>query len=349
MIVSKDISVVVQGGIEKKYIFNCIKSIRYYLPEAEIILSTWKECLVDGIDYDILVSNEDPGAYAYTSDGKVQNQNRQILSAQNGIKNASRKYVLKLRSDMQLKGTKFLKYFKKYQSRNDTCKILQERVLINSLYTRESILKKRTFLFHPSDWVMFGLKEDLINIWDIPLAPEPQTSEYFKNNPNLPHIRGIYTRWHAEQYIWMSFLKKNGIDFQFDNYMSYSPKLAELSELSIVNNTLLLEYKKQFDIECQKYPQQYGENDTSHPLNWYIKYQKFCNNSFVIPKTWYDLLTFNPKYRKLRRHIAKLFSKLSAREIILAIYYLTQFLISFVFFAYKYNKIINNFNKNTRK
>ena len=349
MIASKDISVVVQGKIEPKYTGKCLKSIRKHLPKAEIILSTWKNEPIQNLNYDVLILNKDPGAYVFTSDVKPQNQNRQIVSTLNGIKKASRKYVLKLRSDIRLNGTKFLSYFAKYQKRNAQCKILQERVLINSLYTREPLTKNKPFLFHPSDWIMFGMKEDLLNIWDIPLAQEPQTSEYFKNNPDMPHVEGFYTRWHAEQYIWMSFLKKNGVDLQFDNYMSYSPELTELSELSIVNNTLLLEYKKQFDIVCQKYPQQFGDSEIAHPLNWLINYQKYCDHSFVIPKSWCDLLAFNPKYRKFKRHIAKLFSKLSVREIVPSISYFIQFCISFIFYAYQYNNKINRLNKNARK
>ena len=37
----KDISVVVQGAIDKEWTPLCLKSIRKYLPESEIILSTW--------------------------------------------------------------------------------------------------------------------------------------------------------------------------------------------------------------------------------------------------------------------------------------------------------------------
>ena len=41
MIKSEDISVVVQGAIVSNLTNNCLKSIRKYLPKAEIILSTW--------------------------------------------------------------------------------------------------------------------------------------------------------------------------------------------------------------------------------------------------------------------------------------------------------------------
>ena len=342
MISSKDISVVVQGKIEPKYIGKCLKSIRKHLPEARIILSTWENEPVHNLDFDLLVINKDPGAFVFTIDGKYQNLNRQIVSTLNGIKKTSRKYVLKLRSDMLIRGTKFLSYFAKYQKRNKYCNILQERVLINSLYTRKPFSKNVPFLFHPSDWVMFGLKEDLLNIWDIPLAPEPQTSVYFKNHSNLSHVKGCYTRWHAEQYIWMSFLHKNGIDFQFDNYMTYSPELAELSELSLVNNTLLLEYKNQFDIICQKYPQQFGDSETAHPLDWYFNYQKFCDENFIIPKSWDDFLIDNTYFQKMNRHFVKFKTKKTMREFIAFFAYSCVFLFSFIFMLRRYMRKIKS-------
>ncbi len=322
-ILSIDISVVIQGGIDKKYIYKTLKSIRKFLPKAEIILSTWEGTNVDGLDYDILQLNEDPGAEIFTPDGKRQNQNRQILSTKKGISLASRKYVLKLRSDMQIKGTKFLTYFGKYKKRNNNCKLLKERILINSLYTRKSLYPKvvkgkhilQPYLFHVSDWMMFGLKEDMINIWDIPLAPEPETSQFFKKYPNLPHDCGCLTRWHAEQYIWLEFLKKNGINHNYDNYWVYDKNYEKLSELSIVNNTILLEYKKEFDIICQKYTYQYGDSETMHPYDWFVLYKKYCDNDFLIPfkYTWrqdFQLTKYLSKLNKQWCRVNKLFKTL---------------------------------------
>lgn len=305
---TKDISVVVQGAVDRKYTIKCLKSIRKKLPRAEIVLSTWEGTDVSGLDYDVLVLNKDPGAYVFTSDGKKQNQNRQILSTKNGIKKTSRKYVLKIRSDMKIMGTRFLSYFDKFKERNKECKIFQKRILINSLYTRSPDSQK-SFLFHPSDWMMFGLREDVLNLWDIPLAPEPETSQYFAKNPQLPHEIGCLTRWHAEQYIWLAFLKKNGIKFDFDNYMVFNDKLARLSKLSIVNNCTLLEYREQFDILCQKYPYKYGDSPTMHHLQWLFDYKEFCSPKYQISLLYALKIIWkqNPDRLSVYKHIYKLF------------------------------------------
>ena len=103
MIKPEEISVVVQGAIDKDNTAKCLKSIRYYLPKSEIILSTWENSNIDDLDYDILVENKDPGALIQDPlYGAYNNGNRQLLSTQEGIKKATRKYILKLRTDFYL-------------------------------------------------------------------------------------------------------------------------------------------------------------------------------------------------------------------------------------------------------
>jgi hypothetical protein len=76
MISDKDISVVVQGPIHKQdnLTKRVLESVRTHLPNAELILSTWKGSDVDGLDCDVLLLNDDPGAI------NGYNVNRQIVS-----------------------------------------------------------------------------------------------------------------------------------------------------------------------------------------------------------------------------------------------------------------------------
>ena len=59
---TKDISVIVQGAINKNETIKCLQSIRQYLPGAEIILSTWEGSNITDLDYDNLILSKDPGA-----------------------------------------------------------------------------------------------------------------------------------------------------------------------------------------------------------------------------------------------------------------------------------------------
>ncbi len=98
MINNADISVVVQGPVQARddrpmdegITYRSLQSIRQYLPGAHIILSTWPDQNLQGLDYDELVICEDPGPniYRYLADGTPGklNNNRQIVSSREGLK-----------------------------------------------------------------------------------------------------------------------------------------------------------------------------------------------------------------------------------------------------------------------
>lgn len=312
---SSEISVVVQGAISDKFTKRVLVSIRKYLPKSEIILSTWKGSDVSNLDYDILVENEDPGAILLFPQWKqYHNLNRQIVSTKNGIARASKKYILKIRTDIVLKNRDFLQYFKKYSKRCEKLKILSERVLICENYVR----KPDVLPFHISDWVFFGLKDDVKNIWDIPIAPEPQTTKYFYNHPLLiqhkengpySHFRHQYC---AEQYIWSQFLKKNKVDFTFENMFDISYNNINLSKISMVNNLVILSCKE-FGIKFLK-----GKlGDTSDIITnfiWKNWYKEYCDSSYVFSIR--DLLSYSEytkKYKeKLKKHYTAFFGPIKA-------------------------------------
>ena len=66
---AKDITVVVQGPVqtfsdreqESGITRKCLDSVRYFLPGAKIILSTWHNQDLTDLDYDQLVLCDDPG------------------------------------------------------------------------------------------------------------------------------------------------------------------------------------------------------------------------------------------------------------------------------------------------
>ncbi len=308
MIDSSEISVVIQGAISEVTI-KTIKSIRKILPDSEIIISTWKGSKVKGLLYDKIVFNNDIGAVVFRLNGQKHNLNRQIVSTFNGVKNATRKYVLKLRSDMVILNKNFLKYFDKFPARDFKYKVFEKRIIITNVYTRNSspILK---CLFHPSDWVMFGLRSDMYKMWNIPLAPEPETSQWFKTHkkPKYDIFPDFLTRYHAEQYIWINVLKKNGINFKFNNYLSYSKKLINISDRSIFNNFIILDYKRKFSFLNLKYPSVIQDNTLIYFYDFIVAYKKYSDKNFEIPLSLQ--LKNNKKISKtiskLKKHTARI-------------------------------------------
>lgn len=286
---SSDISVVVQGPILSApegrsadgLTARCLESIRCHLPDAEIILSTWKGSDTRGLMYDLLVESDDPGAQVCHSRVTLfNNVNRQIVSSRAGIMRANRPYVVKVRSDILFTGIGFLAYFAKYSYRSDQMRFLKERVLNCTVYAKNPH-RHFPFPFHPSDWFFFGLREDLLAIWDIPLAQEPEMSQWFETHPRpvpdlFPHL---LLRYLPEQYIWITFLSKFikiGLAFPWER----SLRAIDISEQSFANNLVFLE------------PQRIGIRSLKHRLTlddwasvyslseWERLYRRYCDPQY---------------------------------------------------------------------
>lgn len=180
MIKPDEISVVVQGEIERDATPKCLKSIRRFLPGAEIVLSTWEGRSCEGLDYDILVLNVDPGPsdlirqYPFE---QVNNCNRQIVSTKNGINKSSKKYVLKIRTDMLLSGRGFLDYYEISGATTTEESIFTQRIMVCANLSHFNV-------FVMCDWWTFGLKQDSLLLWDIPLYPDKKGEEYFLKQGN---------------------------------------------------------------------------------------------------------------------------------------------------------------------
>ncbi len=266
MIKDKDISIVVQGPILYKSQYNITdettkivcQRLRKIFKESEIILSTWERENVSGIPFDKVIFNKDPGATWFNINDKKQlnNCNRLIVSTFAGIKAASNKYVLKVRSDLFLISKKFLTYFDKFSLYEEEFKFVQSRIIafsLNSLYGHKTSQFTMNRPFHISDWAYFGYKSDLLNLYDIPLTEEPDFSQWF-----LKHCKNFMDfepekiwRMPPEQYITYSFLKKF-VPIHLKHTADTSNNNMEMSSKLLTNNFLVLD-QTQFSLISLKY------------------------------------------------------------------------------------------------
>ena len=326
MINSKDISVIVQGPINKRETPKCLKSIREFLPDAEIIVSTWNEQDVSGLDYDILVLNDAPESVLIE---KVKhrtiynNLNRQLLSTQEGLKKANRKYAMKLRSDLILTNNSFLDYFDKFQQRTQKYNLFERKILTAALFTRFNIKvnkqgKRQKMPFHISDWWFFGLREDLNKYFlDTPLVKEPEFTNYFSLEENkskeTPYGKAMF-KFGPEQYFGYECFRRNFNDIYMEDAADYSDELMEKFRVCLVNNFIVLEFE-QSGIYLNKYPYSRNEKfsgdqyiDLYNFHRYEVEYKKYCNSNYEI--TTPSQLFENEKrgYALLRvyKHIAKL-------------------------------------------
>ncbi|MCL2469635.1 MAG: glycosyltransferase [Alphaproteobacteria bacterium] len=289
----KDVSVVVQGAVDRHITPKTLKSIRAHLPKATIILSTWKGEDVFGLDYDILIENDDPGAFQMN----VREQNnvkRQICSTRNGILAASGKYVLKLRSDLVLQDSGFLKYFGRFNAYDSDWKFVKNRILASTIASRHPERFETAFCL--SDWVFFGDREDMLNLWS---AEYPTEEEQNWFNQHLRDLRTIYkqpsliSRFNPEQHILIDFLKRNShADIAADSMFDNNPAAAVQTLHSIVNNFVLLS-PRQYGFRWMKKTKRV--TDRWHIFThakWLREYNRLANGRVRIPLVDWEQLSY---------------------------------------------------------
>lgn len=305
MIKSEEISVIIQGPILDGMTLESIKSVKSVLPNAEIIVSTWNDAITDGLTVDYLVKNKDPRGEYYSDNPKIiYSANRQIISTLSGLKVATRKYALKIRSDMYLKHDGFLRYFGKFNKRGNELKLLKERVILSTLNTTNP-KKYYPMPYHASDWFFFGLTDDLIDIFDIPLSPEPQTSRWFSTNmfPDNAVDPECLCRYRVEQYIWISFIKKH-ISLDFDNAFDLSNNNLEKSEYIFSNNSVIIDPIK-LGYDSFKHTDHLNRVSLLSPYysycDWLLLYKQYCDPKYKLPIYYFYIL---PIYRKLKSLIS---------------------------------------------
>lgn len=323
---SVDLSVVVQGAIDKGITLECLKSIRNFLPDAEIILSTWQGSDVKGLDYDILVLNKDPGAIKTDLVNNVtNNQNRQLVSTREGIKKASRKYILKLRTDFVLHSAKFLEYWNKFLSRHETYNIFRHKIIASSVFSRiASDFNHRPILFHPSDFFLLGLADDLKDYFDsIRLATDDELGNWQYLYPNkIPYPEAHY-RYAPEQFFLLSYAKQF-FDIKFEDWTDWNQENIELSKNILYNNFIFLDYK-QSGIFSEKFAYELENPDKIYGLISFDKYENIYQKEFdstyikepveeviepVKPIGFAEYQVLNSKFKKHLSYFLKPFRKI---------------------------------------
>lgn len=288
MISPEEISVVVQGPILNDLTRNTCESIRRYLPGAEIVVSTWKGSDVSGLSCDVLVESKDPGNFTFVlpqvmdngSDLYQMNINRQILSTANGVKCASRKYVCKLRSDSVFTGIGFLSIYERY---NQPISEPYHSLLRHRVVTLSSVNPNRhfPFCFYLCDWFFFGLKEDVLAIWDIPLVEE---GKLVKNTyDGRYHMKENFGN---EQFLWLGFLRKCG-GVEIKTGYDLNDKLLNQSQESYAN-CCIFTTAKQAGIYSQKVkntgygaPSWKSNAGLYTVTDWKKMYNQYCGGNLI--------------------------------------------------------------------
>lgn len=162
----KNYDIVIQGPVYD-HTFNLIEEYKDLSFVNRIIISTWDEWreVCKKINYDnidIIINDNIPFSGA-------GNRNKQVVSSLNGLKACNSEYAIKIRSDMLWTKQSIFDmkdFFDKYKSCNlirlDNRKKPYGRIFCAGIYDN--------FPFHPFDCMFWGYKEDLVDLFDIPLS-----------------------------------------------------------------------------------------------------------------------------------------------------------------------------------
>ena len=291
---TKDITFVVQGAIDKQHTGRCLRSIRKNFQDSTIVLSTWENSDVSGLDYDKVVFSVDPGASVYDLNMQYNNINRQIVTTIAGLRLVTTTYVAKVRNDLIFESPSFLQYFNKFDRYEDKYRRVKSRMIIMSMYTRINHFNFQHLVlanYNISDWFFFGYTDDVNKYWSIDLIQDlPQFSRYYleheEEHQKAPFV-SLIAQNTPEQYFGSHFF---GYDYKKETIVSLSEYRFEDYIKNLVNNFIVLDY------EHSKIYSSKWEDRSRNEWNGLDKlsimfygeflkyYKKYCDNSFVIPQ-----------------------------------------------------------------
>ena len=288
---NNNISVIVQGMIDKKYTKDCLQSIRKQLPGSTIILSTWENSDVSDLDFDKIIFSKDPGGYYCDKSSKTPNNiNRQIVSTRAGIPLVKTEYCLKFRTDIMLNDNSFLNYFGKYDTISEPLHV-KNRILICNYHTCNP--RVQPLPFHPSDWVFFGRTEDIKKYFALELQTKADFTWFDTRKKNNRLIFPEYNaKYVPEQYLYIKFLE-NFEKLDVKAYYDASNKNIQLTEEYFAKDFVILDYGKEFNIEFKKYNPK-GDLLFIRLMSyeaWQILFKRYCLNQKNI--NWIKFIVFS--------------------------------------------------------
>ncbi|GAB7528561.1 WavE lipopolysaccharide synthesis family protein [Pseudomonas sp. 3A(2025)] len=238
---SRDISVVIQGPLYRgadsaRTVFTCIASIKKYLPHAEVIISTWQQEDVSGIEVDRILLLDDPGGFLDCSGNQI-NTNRMLRSTAEGVQAATRPYVMKLRSDHHLTSAALAVIGTPEPADASVPRLFEVPITVTTLYIRNP--KRVPMLFHLSDLVQFGTREAMLALWQQPLI---ERHELLNGRP-FRNPFGNFTGYSSarmlpEQCIMLGALRKQGIDIRLT-----SPAQVSMEHLKLWDGVLRCNFR----------------------------------------------------------------------------------------------------------
>ncbi|MDT4831916.1 WavE lipopolysaccharide synthesis [compost metagenome] len=239
------VSVVIQGPLYRQLapgcgIVACIASIHRHLPGAEVIVSTWHDEDIAGLDVDRVVLSDDPGSMRDYS-GNVLNTNRQLVSTLAGIEASTRPYVMKFRSDHCLTSST-LASIGNYDRTPDHGRLFSAPITVTNLFIRNPA--RCPMLWHMSDLCQFGRREDMLVFWKHPIFKHEELfNPVPKWSPFGNYLGYSAMKMNPEQSYMIGVLRRHGLDVHLSHPCEITAAALDLWESVLCSDFRVLEWK----------------------------------------------------------------------------------------------------------
>jgi hypothetical protein len=144
---------------------------------------------------------------------------------------------LKIRTDFILTGNSFLHFFRQFPQTDEQYRIFKNKIINLCYFARNPREEKIVYLFHPSDIALFGLTQDVLNVYDVPFMPKEE--EFYWEYKDEK-----FNRYLPEQYIFVNCLLKNGHKIDFRHQRDDRKKNLELTERYFASNFVFINFKQ---------------------------------------------------------------------------------------------------------
>jgi len=287
LIDSSRISVVIQGlthyieGNDNCLFYQCVNSIKKYLPDAEIIVSTWIGQKCDETVVDCIIYNIEPNSIVTSNNLNNQwNFNKMIVSTLGGLNASTREYVLKIRADLILSGVDFFRICtkKNIPKKFNRYKIFDEPINVTNIFIKYPF-SYHHFLFHLSDVVQFGKITNMLDLWNRDLVGEAELCFDLKWNSAFNYYCDTQMKNSPEQALMIGWMKDNDYDINLPYSTYVSSKFLKLSELLISMNFNVLDWSKSNVV----FPERFVDNKKL--LNNYIYKAEELNDLYIFYET----------------------------------------------------------------
>ena len=245
---SSEISVIIQGPLYRDHpegdlAARAIASIREHLPEAEIIVSTWLKQNIDQLNADKFILSDEPPCFVDIN-GNINNILRQIVSTQKGLNAANRAFTLKFRADHALLNSNITVLREYPETMSAQQRLFSKPITVTNLFVRNPL--QVPMLFHLSDLVQFGRREDMLDLWSVPYPA--QNDMYWESRPRVKLFGNFigYTNMRkvTEQYLMLKWLKKHGYEIELPEVCYTNFQLLKLWEQILTNHFLVMDWQR---------------------------------------------------------------------------------------------------------